>query len=150
MTVVLSMWSIAHLSGFSQTNIQFSHNIKTTCCILCRLPLCCQNPTDPWRQRHKTLGAVLSCLALGHLHWIIWVVGWGVRPPWIHLFLQSPQGLVRFRCREFWDQINLEPWALCHIPRVIPRQFLWCGRSQCPTWEDGWCVSSGIPWMPGP
>ena len=47
MTVVRSMWSIACLSGFSQTNIQFSHN---TCFILCRLPLCCQNTNDPWRQ----------------------------------------------------------------------------------------------------
>ena len=55
-----------------------------------------------WPMEAVTSGAVLSCLASGHWHWILWVL-WvgGVWPPRIHFFLQSLQGLLRFRSREF-------------------------------------------------
>ncbi len=49
-----------------------SHNIKTTCLILCRPPLCCQNSSEASRHGlHKTTERVLWYLAPRHQQQIL-------------------------------------------------------------------------------
>lgn len=106
---------------YAQTTI--SHNNKTTCLVLCRLP-----------NRHKTSGVVVWCLALGCWQWIfrvLWVEGWGLHGS--HLFRHV-------HARSDWDPgVFFGPafrW-LAHVK--------WCAKTNSFPAEHcivtGWCYS---------
>lgn len=73
-----------------------------------------------------TSGGVLSSLAQGLWQWVLrvlWVGGWDLHGS--DFFSARPKD-----SQSNWDLGNLgsmsKHWALCHIPQVIPEQFLGC------------------------
>ena len=96
----------------------------------------CQKKSDPWRphcgsslalthQVQVTGHLWVSCLSQGHWCWVLW-------------FLRAARlglhGLDSFSCMP-WVFTQIGIWGiwrpcwsheLCHVPRVIPEQILWC------------------------
>lgn len=56
------------------------------------------------------------------------------RPPWIGLVPAHPRDACKIGIWGIWGS-DQAPQALCHIPLVIPDQFLWCGSAHSPPWE---------------